>query len=155
MSCFLSPQASLNSRILERDARLSEHMYKRWSEAYDERYDLDWQGGRFFGEGTAGVADLLAINYPVYCMLIRPRYYGAVSCLTLEGIARDSAGTAIAGVTVRAFTTADRVERGSVLNRADGGYVICTQEPGAHYITGQKDGSPDIQGVTNDALIPG
>jgi len=155
MSAFLSSQGSLNSRVLERDARLSEFMYKRQSEAYEERYDLIWPPGMIIGSGSAA-SDLLAPVRSISFIQQKPRWYGAVSCLQLSGITRDSGASPIAGVTVKAFTTSDDVKQaGPVTSLADGSFILCTQRADVHYILAQKDAAPDIQGISDNGLIPG
>lgn len=80
---------------------------------------------------------------------------GARSHYSIVGSTKDSSGTAMAAVTLEAYTTADDVKRGECTSNAQGEYTLPTQTTGNHYVRAYKVGGAFNYGGTSDEnLVP-
>ena len=92
--------------------------------------------------GKGGYRPFMAGNLPL------PARY-----LTISGITKDSAGTALPSCTVKLFPTDTDTERDEVVSSASGAYEFRSASPGVnHYAVAYRAGSPDVAGTTVNTL---
>ena len=81
---------------------------------------------------------------------------GCVGRFGFLGVTRDVYGTAVGGVTVKLYHTADDSVVCVTTSDSLGNFGVTTQYyPDAHYMVAYKAGPPDIEGTTANTLIPG
>lgn len=71
----------------------------------------------------------------------------------IAGVSRDSAGVALAGVTVKLFRTADDSLVSQTTSDANGAYKLPASPLFAHYLVEYKAGTPDVAGSSVNTLV--
>lgn len=114
-----------------------------------------WPSRSGFSTTGSWFFDGQSIHESVWFEDISTYSIGARSHYSIVGLTKDSAGTAMASVTLEAFTTADDIKQGECISNSGGEYVLPTQVNSAHYVRAYKVGGAFNYGGTSDQnLIP-
>jgi hypothetical protein len=107
---------------------------------------------------SASVAKPMSARCRLTARSSSPRFFasGSIGRFGFLGVTRDVNGTAVGGVTVKLYHTADDTVVCSTVSDPLGNFGVTTQfYPDAHYMVAYKSGAPDIEGTTANTLIPG
>lgn len=126
---------------------------------FDDKNDrpkisMGFRNSSFSTNGNYFILAESGINSAVW-FLAPPNKRGSKSHYSIVGQTLDSTGTAMAAVTLEAFSTSDDVKRGECVSNSQGEYVLPTQTTGNHYVRAYKAGGAFNYGGTSDEnLVP-
>jgi hypothetical protein len=126
-------------------------------EVYDRPLPIDWGTNIFewdesiYAGDTQGQSVFKGVTWGNRLNPMR----GTTTRWGISGITRDVYGSPIPSCNVFLFTTSTKELVDSDISNPDGSYQLHTPYYGTtHFIVSQKTGTPDIQGVTVNTILP-
>jgi hypothetical protein len=159
MSRFQKPNSQQAFNIHQQAERMANNVMVsfRSSSKADPLLDINNWPSRsgFSSDGNWYMNGGGALHESVWFEDISTYAIGMRSHYSIVGTTKDSTGTAMAAVTLEAYTTADDVKRGECVSNSGGEYVLPTQTTGNHYVRAYKVGGAYNYGGTSDEnLVP-